>query len=96
LTYNGSKFPPFEVGLALTGAFGGLEDRNVGLQSVWFLNYDEFMLHLRGRGTELARALGASDEQFPDVTQELQAEYEVPDAVAILSSGCNVVPKRVF
>lgn len=96
LTYNGAKMPPFEIGLTLTGAYGGLEDRNIGLQSLWFLNYDEFMLHLRGRGAELARGLGASPDECPAVSQELRTEYEVPDAVAILSSGCNVIPKRVF
>ncbi len=96
LTYMDNKLPPFEVGLTLTGAFGGLEDRNIGLQSLWFLNYAEFMMHIRGRGADLARALGASKEEYPEISQSVQAEYPVPDAVAILSSGCNVIPKRVY
>lgn len=97
LCYHGRQLPPFEVALALTGAYGGLENSNVAPQTRWFLDHAEFMIFLHGRGVALSTALNVPSSALPKLSDNVTTAVDspLPDAVKLLSSGLNVIPHRV-
>jgi glycosyltransferase involved in cell wall biosynthesis len=83
--------PPFEIGLALFGAVGGLEDKNVGASTKWFRDGDEYTRFIMEQGNGLterlrvpANLLGAEQEY---------KEYPEPPHLEMLAQGLNAIDR---
>jgi glycosyltransferase involved in cell wall biosynthesis len=83
--------PPFEVGLALFGAVGGLENKEVGAQSRWFRNGNEYARFFMEQGNGLARRLGV--EELLIGADQYTEEYPEPPHSELLSQGLHVIDR---
>lgn len=93
LPYGSSSHPPFEVGLALFGAIGGLEDKNIAPESKWFRDVEEYERFIHRQGDMLSLSLGIRPQPL---TEPWEAEKtDEPPHLELLSQGLNVVERSV-
>jgi len=93
IPYLDRKTPPFQVGLALTGAVGGLESSDVAPQKRWFVDDSELMEFLANCGAKMVLQLGlAGEEEYKDALtfRKPSVEEPLPDAVELLGWGLGV------
>jgi glycosyltransferase involved in cell wall biosynthesis len=83
--------PPFEVGLALFGSVGGLEDKNIIPKTRWFRNKREYAVFVQEQASGLTDKLGLG-ESVPEITEAADT-YDEPDHEKLLASGLNVVER---
>jgi glycosyltransferase involved in cell wall biosynthesis len=91
IPFGGYHRPPFEVGLALFGAVGGLESKDVGAESRWFRDGDEMARFMMEQGNGLSARLGVQ-EKLIGAEQE-HREYPEPPHAEILSQGLNTIDR---
>lgn len=89
LCYGDNPTPPFETGITITGAVGGLEQRNAVPTTRWFVNTEEFRLFLDGKGAEM-QSLLLSDNSYDKSRYLYAPPTDLPDPTPILEQGCNL------
>lgn len=94
LCYGDSKSPPFEIGFTLTGAVGGLEDRDIGMTFRWFLNAEEYQLYMDGKSAELRSRLTNNESAYDGSAYRYSPDVELPEPSSILEHGCNLFLSR--
>lgn len=93
LCYEDCLSPPFEVGLALSGAVGGGIERNIKQTPIWFAHADQFFAFMQDRASDLILKLEVGNAGYysnfigkiPPVPST--REYDV---VKLLSLGVDV------
>jgi hypothetical protein len=91
LRFPGTNYPPFEVGLSLFGAVGGLEQKDVGACTKWFRDSNEYAAFVMEQGNALSRRLGIEDKL---IGVEFESEeYDEPPHLNLLSQGLNVIDR---
>jgi len=93
LRYGDCPAPPFEIGLALFGAVGGLEDDKVDPQTQWFRDADEYARFFCKQGDQLVSQLRVSQDQdrFGHPAVERAEQVDLPDPRKLLETGLNVI-----
>jgi glycosyltransferase involved in cell wall biosynthesis len=92
LPCGGGPTPPFEVGLALFGAMGGLEDTAVDPKTQWFRDVLEYAKFHASQGEQLVDALGYRTPLFARDWDEYEVPaVELPEPARLLAGGMNVI-----
>lgn len=98
IAFTDRKAAPFEIGLALSGGLGGLDEKSkqVKMSCVWFLDDDEYLHFTKEKAADLVVRMGiANREKYQDELETpLNVLYsKVNDPAALLDHGMGIIPR---
>ncbi len=91
LCWRDMPTPPFEVAVTLAGALGGINEKSLSPEHVWFLCPEESKLYLESKISRLHGAIFGGD--YSDEPR-FQVPAELPDPEKLLQHACNLFESR--
>ena len=93
LPFEDRKRPPFEVALITSGAFGGLQNKDIKPDCKWFIDDDQYMQYIKNLGSELMVRMEAGSpwKYKKEQSRRLSAPFKNRPDTELLRLGENVI-----
>lgn len=91
LPFGDMARPPFEAGITLLAAWGGIDDPNVAPKLRWFLCAEELKLFIASKSADLTTQMFGPDGSTPE---QFKLDCPLPDPVPLLTQGCDLFAQR--